>query len=34
MTEILLSLLVPGVILLALGIDAAAAIGWLWRQWR
>jgi hypothetical protein len=29
-----LMLVVPGVVTLALAVDLAALLGWLWRRWR
>jgi hypothetical protein len=34
MTDLLLMVLVTGVLVLALGVDLAAAIAWLRRRWR
>jgi hypothetical protein len=34
MTDALLMVLVLGVLALALGVDLAAAIGWVTRRWR
>jgi hypothetical protein len=34
MMDLLLMLLVLGVLTLALGVDLAAAIGWMRRRWR
>jgi hypothetical protein len=34
MTAMLLLVLVLGVLAIALGVDAAAAIGWMRRRWR
>ena len=34
MTDALLLVLVTGAVLLALGVDLAAVIGWLRRRWR
>ena len=34
MTDALLLVLVTGAVLLALGVDLAAVVGWLRRRWR